>query len=219
MRDNPRDPYGKLLIITGDTSEDLVEAARLLTSNRQMPRAANVGISTVSVPASRPYGAPRWLDADKPSAIGTYTTDERLKLQGTGSINLYFRLPPDLFLRARQSVPLLLKYSYGGAPEGSSAALHVRLNGKDIDSIQLKPASAPVEESEIFRLPDRQPARIHEYAHRRLLLRAQSSAAERAIVIRDSSRFDPRSAWHSTFGRASPPGVVCGRGLSLHTLA
>ncbi len=153
MRDNPHDPYGKLLIITGDTSEDLVEAARLLASDRRMPRAANVGISAVSVPASRPYGAPRWLDADKPSAIGAYTTDERLKLQGTGSINLYFRLPPDLFLRARQSVPLLLKYSYGGAPEGSQAALHVRLNGRDIDSIQLKPASAPVEQSEIVRLP------------------------------------------------------------------
>ena len=74
-------------------------------------------------------------------------------MQGTGSINLYFRLPPDLFLRARQSVALLLKFQYGGTPKGSSATLHVRLNGRDIDSIHLKPASSPVEESEVFRLP------------------------------------------------------------------
>ena len=94
MRDNPRDPYGKLLIISGDTSEDLLEAARFLSSGARMPRAPNVPASAVSVPASQPYGAPRWLQIDKPSAIGAYTTDQRLKLQGTGSVNLYFRLPP-----------------------------------------------------------------------------------------------------------------------------
>jgi cellulose synthase (UDP-forming) len=153
MCDNPRDPYGKLLIVTGDHSEDLLEAARSLTRDNQMLRGANVYTQIIQVPARQAYDAPRWLQADKPFAIGSYTTDERLKLQGTGSINLYFRLPPDLFLRARQSVPMLLKFQYGGTPKGSSAVLHLRLNGRDIDSIHLKPASSPVEESEVFRLP------------------------------------------------------------------
>jgi cellulose synthase (UDP-forming) len=151
--DNPRDPYGKLLIITGDRSEDLLEAARFLTSDSQRLRGANVYTPIVQVPARQAYDAPRWLQADKPSEIGSYTTDERLKLQGTGSINLYFRLPPDLFLRARQSVPMLLKFQYGGTPKRSSAVLHVRLNGRDIESIHLNAASGPVEESELFRLP------------------------------------------------------------------
>jgi cellulose synthase (UDP-forming) len=153
MCDNPRDPYGKLLIVSGDHSEDLLEAARSLTSDSQMPRGAYVRAPLIQIPARQAYDAPRWLQTDKPFAIGSYTTEERLKLQGTGSINLYFRLPPDLFLRARQSVPLLLKFEYGGAPKGSSAALHLSLNGKDIDSIELKPASSPVEESEIFHIP------------------------------------------------------------------
>jgi cellulose synthase (UDP-forming) len=153
MRDNPRDPYGKLLIVTGDRSEDLLAAARALTSATWMPHIDSVRAQPVRVSARHAYDAPRWLQADKPSPIGTYTTAERLKLQGTGSIDLYFRLPPDLFLRARQSVPLLLKYGYLGVPEGSQAALHVRLNGKDIDSIQLKPATTLVEESETVRLP------------------------------------------------------------------
>jgi cellulose synthase (UDP-forming) len=153
MCDNPRDPYGKLLIVTGDRSEDLLEAVRLLISNSQMLRGANVYTPIIRVPARQEYDAPRWLQADKRFAIGSYTTDERLKLQGTGSINLYFRLPPDLFLRARQSVPMLLKFEYGGTPKGSSAVLHVRLNGRDIDSIHLNPASSLVEESEVFRLP------------------------------------------------------------------
>jgi cellulose synthase (UDP-forming) len=153
MCDNPRDPYGKLLIVTGDDSEDLLEAARSLTNDSQMLRGASVYTPIIQVPARRANDAPRWLQSDKPFAIGSYTTDEHLKLQGTGSINLYFRLPPDLFLRARQSVPLLLKFQYGGTPKGSSAVLHVRLNEKDIDSIHLKPASGPIEESEVFRLP------------------------------------------------------------------
>src|SRR2546422_1235367 len=95
----------------------------------------------------------RWLQTDRPALVGMYTTAERLKLKGSGSINLYFRLPPDLFLEARQSVPLLLKYSYAGVAEGSHAALHVRLNDRDVDSIRLKPASSSVDEAEIVRLP------------------------------------------------------------------
>lgn len=153
MRENPRDPYGKLLIITGEHPEDLLQAARAMTSAKWFPHVETVSAHAVPIAAQPPYTAPRWLQTDKPAAVGTYTTAERLKLQGTGSINLYFRLPPDLFLRARQSVPLLLKFQYGGAPNGSHPAVSVRLNGKDIDSMQLKPSSAAAGESEIFRLP------------------------------------------------------------------
>jgi cellulose synthase (UDP-forming) len=153
MCDNPRDPYGKLLIVSGNDPKDLLEAARSLTTESQLLRGAYVHPQIIRVSARREYDAPRWLQADKPFAIGSYTTDERLKLQGTGSINLYFRLPPDLFLRARQSVPMALKFQYSGTPKRSPATLHVRLNGKDIDSIHLKPASSSVEKSKIFRLP------------------------------------------------------------------
>lgn len=154
MRDNPRDPYGKLLIVTGDTSDDLLEAARTLSTSSWMPHVNSLRANHPNpLPARQMYDAPRWLQADRPSAIGTYTTDERLKLQGTGSVTVYFRLPPDLFLRSRQSVPLLLRFDYSGAPEGSDPALHIRLNGKDIDSIQLKPASGQVNGAETVRLP------------------------------------------------------------------
>jgi cellulose synthase (UDP-forming) len=153
LRDNPHDPYGKLLILSGNNSEDLLEAARSLTSESQTLRGANVHTPIIRVVAKHAYDAPRWLQADKPFAIGSYTTDERLKLQGTGSINLYFRLPPDLFLRARHSVPMVLKFQYRGTPRGSPATLHVRLNGKDIDSVHLKPASSPVDRAVLFRLP------------------------------------------------------------------
>ena len=153
MRDNPSDLYGKLLIIAGSTSDDLLETARTLVTASWLPHVSSLRLQPMQVHALQAYSAPRWLSSDHASAIGTYTTDERLRLHGTGSIDLYFRLPPDLFLRARQSVPLLLKFGYGGAAGWTRPALHVRLNGQDIDTIQLKPSSAPAVESQVVRLP------------------------------------------------------------------
>lgn len=153
MRDNPHDPYGKLLIITGDNSNDLLEAARTLAGSTWFPHVASIRAHGVAPAARGRYDAPRWLRTDQPSAIGAYTTAGRLKLQGTGPIDVYFRLPPDLFLRARQSVPLLLKYQYSGAPQSARPALNVRLNDENIDTIQLKPAYGVKEGSAIFRLP------------------------------------------------------------------
>lgn len=153
MRENPNDPYGKVLIVTGDHPDDLREAARTLATANWMPHVDSIRANARQLPSLPRYSAPRWLQANGPSAIGTYTTAERLQLHGTGSLDLYFRLPPDLFLRARQSVPLLLKYEYSGAPQGSRPALHVRLNGNDVDTIQLKPSGGPADHSEIVRLP------------------------------------------------------------------
>jgi len=154
IRENPRDAYGKLLIIAGDQPQDLLTAARaLVTRNNAQAHTDSVSVNSVHLQPKHEYAAPRWLDASKPSAIGMYTTAERLKVKGAGSMNIYFRLPPDLFLQGQDSVPMLLKFSYSGVAEGASAALHVRLNDQDVDSIQLRPATSNLDEQEIVRLP------------------------------------------------------------------
>lgn len=154
MRDNPRDPYGKLLILAGDNTKDLLAAARaLVTRNNYQAHVDAAFVRDVSVPARERYDAPRWLKTDQPAPIGTYTTAERLELRGPGRITIYFRLPPDLFLPARQSVPLFLKYAYAGVAQDSRAALHIRLNDKDIGSIPLEPSASRVEKAELVRLP------------------------------------------------------------------
>lgn len=190
MRENPRDPYGKLLIVTGDRPEDLLEAARALTSAAWLPHVDHIRAHAVPVAAQPVYAAPRWLQTGEPSSIGTYTTAEHLKLQGTGSINLYFRLPPDLFLRARQSVPLLLRFEYSGAPQEARPALSVRLNGQDIDSVQLQPASGPVEASEVFRLPT---GGLHAYINT-LTVDFYFGAATPPAAVRPSLAVDRNSS-------------------------
>src|SRR5215469_12441118 len=154
IRDNPVDPYGKLLILAGDGTEQLVTAARsLVTRNNAQAHADAVSVKSVDESPRQKYEAPRWLASNQPAAIGTYTTNERLRLKGSGSINIYFRIPPDLLLEARDSVPLALKYSYAHVAEGEPAWLHVRLNNRDIDSIRLQPASSNVNAETVVRLP------------------------------------------------------------------
>lgn len=199
MRDNPRDPYGKLLIVTGDRSSDLLEAARTLVRAHGFPHSGSIPAHTAPLAQRAEYDAPRWLRTGEPSAIGTYTTAGHLKLRGTGTIKVYFRLPPDLFLHARQSVPLLLKYQYSGAPKDAEPALNVRLNGKNVDSMQLQPASAPVKGSAIFRLPT---GSMHTYTNTLSIdfyfgKNASAPNARPAFAVDRSSSLDLRGLPHS----------------------
>jgi cellulose synthase (UDP-forming) len=163
IRDNPRDPYGKLLIVVADRPAELLEAARaLVTLDLSRLQADVLPGQDVRVPDRGAYAAPRWLQNARPAPIGLYTTADRLKLVGSGSIDVFFRLPPDLFLPIRQSIPLVLQFAYAGVPEGSRAALHVRLNAEDVDTIRLEPSLGPVQREEIVRLPT---GRLRPYAN------------------------------------------------------
>src|SRR5262249_8970287 len=198
IRDNPHDPFGKLLIVTGERSEDLVAAARaLVTRNNAQAHVDSAYVRNSEVPLSQEYAAPRWLRVDRPAPIGTYTTADRFELKGSGSINIYFRLPPDLFLLARQSVPLLLKFKYEGVAEGSRAALYLQLNGKDVDSIRLRPAAVPTEEAEIVRLPT---GRLQAYTNTLTVYfdfgAPQNASRQYALIHRDSW-LDLRALPHS----------------------
>jgi cellulose synthase (UDP-forming) len=164
MRDNPHDPYGKLLVIAGDRPHDLLQVARALAARQSFPAHSDVAYApaTLSHPAPGTYGAPRWLKTDGPALIGTYTSEERLKLQGAGSMDIYFRLPPDLYLRWRQSAPLRLVYTYEGVPLGTRAALGIRLNGESVSDIPLPPATSSSQRADIVELPT---GKMHPYTN------------------------------------------------------
>ena len=154
IRDNPRDPYGKLLIVAGQVPSDLLAAARgFVASDLAQVHRDVVDVSDTQAPSRREYDAPRWLQTDRPAPIGLYTSADRLKMLGSSSLNIYFRLPPDLFLAARQSVPLRIRFDYSGVAADTQAALHVRLNTEDVDTIRLGPASAAVQREETVWLP------------------------------------------------------------------
>jgi cellulose synthase (UDP-forming) len=162
IRDNPRDPYGKLLIVTAARPEDFVTVVRtLVTRDRFAARTDALPAGQIAVAARPKYDAPRWLTADRPSPIGMYTSAERLKIKGAGSVNIYFRVPPDLFLSARQSVPLRLKFDYVSV-SGKDAALYLRLNDQDVETVHLPAAEEALQQAETVWLPT---GRLRPYAN------------------------------------------------------
>jgi cellulose synthase (UDP-forming) len=201
IRDNPRDVYGKLLVIAGDQPNDLLAAAYTLVSSdfSRAPHTDALAVKPLNVPRRALYDAPRWLGASKPAPIGLYTSADRMRLVGSGSINVFFRLPPDLYLAARQSVPLRLRFSYAGVGDDAKAAVHVRLNAQDVDSIRLAPATRSTRRDEIVRLPT---GRLRPYTNVLTIdvdfgrVSAPAGVAQFAAIDRESS-IDLRGLPHS----------------------
>jgi cellulose synthase (UDP-forming) len=140
MRNNPIDPYGKVLLILGTSSEQALTAARSFASG-EFSRNGDTAFLSASKdfsPAAA-YSAPRWHSNERPSGMGEYTTQESLRVYGSGSVDLYFRLPPDLYYIGRSEIPIQLKYQFGGVEPGTKGELAIRLNGVFIGSIRLKP--------------------------------------------------------------------------------
>ena len=71
MRSNPSDPYSKILLITGDSDDDLLTAALAFVLQRDIFEGSQVRISSIKIPAQRePDDAPRWLSTEKITRIG-----------------------------------------------------------------------------------------------------------------------------------------------------
>jgi cellulose synthase (UDP-forming) len=154
MRNNPIDPYGKVLLILGDNSDEVVTAARSFASG-DFPRSGDTAFLSASkdfAPVAA-YSSPRWHSDERPSGLGEYTTQESLRNYGSGSIDLYFRLPPDLYYVGRSEIPLQLKYQFGGIEAGGKGEMALRLNGAFIGSIQLKPEGVGVVHTDRVMLP------------------------------------------------------------------
>jgi cellulose synthase (UDP-forming) len=127
MRDNPADPYGKLLIVYGEDAAKMQAAARMLVARRLQGETA--ALTPVSLAARAPYDAPRWLRSGQASRFGGFAPGEQLHLHNSGATRIYFRLAPDLYYGSRVSVPLRLQARFAGVPAAASAHLRVKLNG------------------------------------------------------------------------------------------
>jgi len=156
MRNNPDDPYGKVLLILGNDSDQVLTAARSFASGdfARTGDTALLNASKVFTPVAA-YSAPRWHSNERPSGMGEYTTPESLRIYGSGSIDLFFRLSPDLYYVGTTEIPITLKYQYGGVEAGSKAEMAIRINGTFIGSIQLKPEGVGVIHTDRVMLPVR----------------------------------------------------------------
>ena len=136
MRDNPNDRYGKLLLVAGENASEVLTAARGLALGKARS-GDSVGFEGVEFPPRRkPYDAPRWLNTDHQSRLSDVANPEQLPLMGSGTVHVFFRLPPDLYFDQKLTVPFGLVYRSKGLPPRDSrkSQISVSLNGKFVTS-------------------------------------------------------------------------------------
>ena len=135
MRTNPTDPYSKVLILTGDTPDDLVVAAMALTLQRDLLQGDQVRIPSLRAPAPRePDDAPRWLSTDKVARLGDIAQTGDLQGDGSVPVGVYMRVPPDLYYGAKPNLSFHMKYRYNAIPLSNESTLQVYMNDAYVSS-------------------------------------------------------------------------------------
>jgi cellulose synthase (UDP-forming) len=139
MRSNPSDPYSKVLVLTGDTADDVLISALAFTQQRDLLAGSSVRVPSIKMPAARqPDDAPRWLSTEKITPIGDIEQASNFDTDGGAPIAVSMRLPPDLYpSRAQQNLGYHLSYRYNAIPISNESTLQVLLNGSFISSTPL----------------------------------------------------------------------------------
>lgn len=150
MRTNPVDPYSKLLVLSGDNPDDLLTAAMALALQRDLFQSDQVRIPSLKVPAPRqPDDAPRWLSTEKLTPIGDIALPGELQSDGSSPLNIYMRVPPDLYPSLSQhNLAFHMGYRYNSIPISSESSLQVYINNAYVSSTPLprkEQASAQLE--------------------------------------------------------------------------
>ncbi|MGB8029362.1 MAG: UDP-forming cellulose synthase catalytic subunit [Terracidiphilus sp.] len=142
MRTNPNDPYGKVLIITGPNADGAIVAAQAVALHSDMLIGTQAPITNLALPAKQtPDAAPRWARTDQTiPLLWDYATASQLQGDGTTPLNVYFRIPPDLYYETGgDNTRLHLVYRYNSIPIGPISSLQVRINSAFLGSTPLIP--------------------------------------------------------------------------------
>lgn len=140
MRTNPNDPFGKVLVIAGQDSDQTIHAAQAVALHSDLLQSAQTSIETLNLPARRAADdAPRWARADQTVQLWDYATADQLQGDGSAPLSVYFRLPPDLFYNEKPNSILRLSYRYNPIPIGPISSMQIRVNNAFLGSVPLVP--------------------------------------------------------------------------------
>ena len=140
IRTNPSDPYGKMLVITGADSGQLLVAAQALAMNWSGMQGATATVEDFVPPMRRvPDDAPRWARTDKKIELWDHTTAESMHTDGSAPIETFFRVPPDLYYADNVNTLLHVDYRYNPIPLGSDSSIQIQANHAYLGSLPLTP--------------------------------------------------------------------------------
>lgn len=140
IQTNPNDPFGKLLLITGRSAQELRQAAQALVLGQATLSGQTARITQLErLVARQPYDAPNWVPTDRPVALGDLVSPASLNVTGfePGPIYVPLRLPPDLFAWRAAPVPMHLKYRYTPQVGEVNSSLIINTDDELLKSIPL----------------------------------------------------------------------------------
>ena len=137
--EHPGAANARLLVISASDASGVLEAARALVYGSDSLRGAHARIDGFEMPAARALNdSPRWANPDTPIPVGEWVQGS-LDARGLapGPIAADFRLPPDLYIIARDGPTLDFTFRAGGSIAEKSA-LSVLINNHFVGDEQLK---------------------------------------------------------------------------------
>ena len=131
--DNPVNPVYKLMLVIGKTDDELRQAAWRLTQPLSVDL-PSLSVASQSIPVSKPYDAPRWINTDRPVRLSDLLRKDQ-SMTTTGiwhdALRVNFRAAPDLFLWDGDTLPVQLNYRFPSETwiDEEKSFLNVGLNG------------------------------------------------------------------------------------------
>jgi cellulose synthase (UDP-forming) len=140
MRTNPNDPFSKILVVAGGDPDQTLKAAQAVALHTELLNGPLATIDKIALPGKQqPDGAPRWARTDQSIALWDYASADQLQGDGSAPLNVYFRIPPDIFYSERPNAKLRLSYRYNSIPIGPISSMQVRINNAFLGSVPLIP--------------------------------------------------------------------------------
>ncbi|MFZ1871643.1 MAG: cellulose biosynthesis cyclic di-GMP-binding regulatory protein BcsB, partial [Chania sp.] len=132
--DNPLNPVYKLLLVMGNSSAEMRQAAYRLVSQPLPEKTPLLAVKPVTIPLRLPYDAPRWINTIHPVKFSELVADvDELTVSGVyhDAIRIAFRAAPDLFIWDGRNVPLQINYRFPTDSwiDESKSQLSATLNG------------------------------------------------------------------------------------------
>ncbi|VXC63134.1 Cyclic di-GMP-binding protein [Enterobacterales bacterium 8AC] len=113
--DNPLNPVYKLLLVMGNSSAEMRQAAYRLVSQPLPEKTPLLAVKPVTIPAHVAYDAPRWINTTHPVKFSELVADvDELTVNGVfhDAVRIPFRAAPDLFIWDGRNVPLQINYRF-----------------------------------------------------------------------------------------------------------
>jgi cellulose synthase (UDP-forming) len=164
LRPNPGDDKGSLLILAGDTEDQLLRVAQTLSLTRNATGQSQgafvsltgdtTNVPDISLPPLRAADdAPRWLTLTRGARFAGCSTQDTLQSDGSNPIPVYFHLPPGAHFGDKENVSLRIHYQYDARQIAAGSALRVVLNGVMLTDIPLAPGATLGEGSRLIQVP------------------------------------------------------------------